>query len=92
LPEPEETPITPFKIKCEILGDLWMTYRHDSKFKDFIEYNDIGLPLGFLVSEDLVQPHGLANNMIEETFNLLLAALEIEDDTGFDSLDDLLVG
>lgn len=90
--EPEETPITSFKVKCEIIGDLWMTYRHDSKFTDFIAYNDIGLPLGFLVSEDLVQPSALAKNMIEETFDLLLAALEIEEDTGFDSLDDLLVG
>ena len=88
----EEGNVTPFKVKCEIIGDLWMTYRYDSKFKDFIEYNDIGLPLAFLVSEELVQPAPLAKSMIEESFELLLAALELEEDTGFDSLEDLLIG
>jgi hypothetical protein len=81
---------TSFDIKCEILADLWLNHRSDDGLDDFIEYNDLGLPLAFLVSEDLVTPSDKAVDMINETFVLLVAALETED-TGFDSLDDLLM-
>jgi len=81
---------TPFEIKCEILSDLWMDHRHQEDFEDFISYNDLGLPLSFLVHEELVTPSELAKNMINETFDLFLAALEV-DDTGFDGLDDMLM-
>jgi hypothetical protein len=81
---------TPFEIKCEILSDLWMDHRHQEDFEDFISYNDLGLPLAFLIGEELVTPSDMAKKMIEETFELFLAALEV-DDKGFDSLDDLLM-
>ena len=87
--EPENQ--TTFENKCNILSDLWMNYRFDKKFEDFVDYNDIGLPLAFMVSEDLVKPSAMAKTMLEETFEVLLAALKI-DDQGYDSLDDLLVG
>ena len=82
---------TSFDNKCEILSDLWMDHRNQEDFEDFISYNDLGLPLAFLVNSELVTPKEVAKQMIEETFSLLLAALETED-KGFDSLDDLLVG
>ena len=82
---------TSFENKCEILSDLWMNYRFDKKFEDFTDYNDVGLPLSFLISEDLVKPSLMAKSMVEETFDVLLAALKIEDQ-GYDSLDDLFVG
>lgn len=87
----EENKETPFDIKCGILSELWMDYRSDDQFKDFIDYNDLGLPLGFAVSEKLVVPNEPAIAMINETFVILLATLEIED-AGFESLDDLLLG
>lgn len=82
---------TTFENKCAILSDLWMGYRVDKKFEDFVEYNDIGLPLAFLVDEELVKPAPQAKAMIDETFDLLIAALGVED-TGFDSLDEMMVG
>ena len=82
---------TTFENKCAIIADLWMNYRDDPEFQDFISYNDIGLPLAFVVSEKLVTPSKLASSMIEETFDLLLAAIG-RDDTGFESLDDVFVG
>ena len=69
-----------------------MNYRKDSDFQDFLEYNDIGLPAAWLIAEELCIPNDKLKIMIDETFLLLLAALEIKDDTGFDTLDDLLVG
>jgi hypothetical protein len=82
---------TNFKTRCDILSELWLGYRSDEQFDDFVQYNDIGLPLAFLVSEELVEPGDKAKEMVNETFEILLTLLEIED-SGFDSLDDLLVG
>ena len=87
--EPKE--LTPFDTRCEILSDLWMTYRFSSRFEDFVSYNDIGLPLAFLLSEGLVKPgNSLAKPMVDETFDIFLSSLKLED-TGYDSLDDILV-
>jgi hypothetical protein len=87
-----ESKETSFETKCEILSDLWLTYRGQEDFKDFIDYNDLGLPAAFLLSEELATPSDRLKDMINESFVLLLASLEMEEDTGFDSLDDLLVG
>jgi hypothetical protein len=80
---------TTFDNKCAILADVWLNYRYDEQFLDFIEYNDMGLPLAYAVSEGIVRGTDLSTTFIEETFGLLLAGLEI-DDTGFESLDDVL--
>ena len=81
---------TTFNDKCSILADLWLNYRHEDDFSDFIEYNDLGLPLAFLLDEGLVKASNeSAKNMVKESFDSLLTALELEDD-GFDTLDDML--
>lgn len=67
-----------------------MSYRFESEFSDFVDYNDLGLPLAFLLSEELVKPSERARAMVDETFQLFLAALEKED-TGFESLDDVMM-
>lgn len=82
---------TTFENKCAILSEVWMGYRGDKRFEDFVDYNDIGLPLAFLIDEELVRAEPQAKVMLEETFDLLIAAVGVED-TGFDSLDELLLG
>lgn len=81
---------TPFETQAQILADLWMDYRGDEEFSDFIEYNDLGLPMAYVISSGIMKSTPLAQQYIEETFDLLLAAVKIEEDTGFDSLDDIL--
>lgn len=81
---------TEFLSKCDILAELWLDYRSETDFKDFVEYNDLGLPLAFSISQEIIEPSPRAEVYIEEAFELLLAALDIQDD-GFDSLDDLLM-
>jgi hypothetical protein len=83
---------TPFETRCNILADLWLSYRDEVDFKDFIQYNDVGLPAAFIVSEELATPNDRLKLMINETFDLLLAAMDLEEDTGFESIDDMLVG
>ncbi len=68
---------------------MWMDYRGDVEFQDFIEYNDLGLPLAYAISEGIVEKTEIASNFINEAFDILLAALGVED-TGFESLEDML--
>jgi hypothetical protein len=85
----EATSPTPFLTKCEILSDLWLNYKADAEFKDFIEYNDLGLPLAYAIAEGIVEATPIATRFVEETFELLLAGLAIEDE-GFENLDEML--
>ncbi len=80
---------TQYFTKCQILADLWLNYRDDEEFLDFIEYNDLGLPLSFAIANGIVNDTPLSNSMITETWDLFLAGLEIKD-TGFESLDEIL--
>jgi hypothetical protein len=81
---------TPYSNQVSILADLWLNYRNDEEFQDFIEYNDLGLPLAYAIANDIVKSTEMAEQFVAETFDLLLAGLEIDEDTGFETLDDLL--
>jgi len=80
---------TSFEARCEILSDLWLNYKADDEFTEFIQYNDLGLPLAYAISEGIVENTPPAENFINETFELLLAGLGIEDE-GFENLDEML--
>ena len=80
---------TTFEAQCNILSQLWVEHREDELLKDFIEYNDIGLPLAYFIAEGVALPTQLAETYIGETFEILLSALEIED-TGFTYLDEVM--
>jgi len=66
-----------------------MDYREDEALEDFMDYNDIGLPLAYLISTDVVDMSPKAEVYIEETWHLFLASLEIED-AGFTTLEEIL--
>ena len=78
-----------FLNKVSILAELWMNYRDQEQLEDFVSYNDLGLPLAYFIHNDLVTISTQAEMYIHETYSLLLAALEIEDDS-YESLDQLL--
>lgn len=80
---------TTFSNKATILGELWLDYRDEEDFKDFINYNDLGLPLAYAIANGIIDTSELAEKFVEETFDLLLSGLGIED-TGFESILDLL--
>lgn len=81
---------TTIESKEIILAELWMTYKNDPNFEDFISYNDLGLPLAYVMSTGIATRTDASNKFIEETFTLLLGSLEVED-TGFYTLDELLM-
>jgi hypothetical protein len=65
------------------LGDLWLNYKSEPEFEDFIEYNDIGLPLAFSISQEIIPASDMATKYVNET---------CVKDTGYSSLDELLSG
>lgn len=79
-----------FSSKCEILGDLWLDYKTDEGFKDFIEYNDIGLPIAYAASAGLATATGQGELYVNETWDLLVEALGLDADETWESLEDML--
>ena len=80
---------TDFSTKASILADLWINFREDEELEDFCAYNDIGLPLAYFVHTDLVKPSDEATGYIDETFNLFCAALELDLDGDYESLNQM---
>jgi hypothetical protein len=81
---------TDFETQAAILSELWMDYRDAEGFKQFIAYNDVGLPLAYMVNYSIAEPTDIGKKFVTEAFDLLLATLEIED-TGFETLEDVLL-
>ncbi len=79
---------TDFSKKTEILGQFYFQYGDDTSLEDFIEYSDIGLPLAYLASEGLCEVSDDGAKYIAETWDLFLAALEVED-SGFDNIQEV---
>jgi hypothetical protein len=75
--------------KMAILADLWLNYRGDDEFKDFVDYNDLGLPIAYAIANGIVDSNQMAEQFINESFDLLLAGLGV-DDEDFETLEDML--
>ena len=80
---------TDFSNKAGILADLWINFRDQEEFADFIEYNDIGLPLAYYIHTEIVLPTQQAELYVEETFNLLCAALDLDLDGDYETLNEM---
>lgn len=82
--------------KIKILADLWMNYRDGESFEEFVDYNDIGLPIAYNIHTDIVQTTPKSDLYIQESFDKLLASLGFVneegnvDDDGWDDLEDML--
>lgn len=81
---------TPLMARCEILEDLWMNYRNDQNFEDYIEYNDLALPLAYAVANGLIEINEKIEPFINEAWDLLLKGFDIEDTGNFENLDELM--
>jgi hypothetical protein len=68
---------------------LWIRHKDDPEFIDFVSYNDLGLPLAYALSHGIVDMTEQVEMFINETWDLLIGALNIED-TGFETLDEVL--
>ena len=78
-----------FENKITILAELWMNYRDDDDLQDFVEYNDLGLPLAYFLMNEIVLPTSQSELYINETYDLFIASLQVADKE-WESLDELL--
>jgi hypothetical protein len=81
---------TTFDNKCAILSDLWLNYKDEAELADFVEYNDLGLPLAYLIHTNLVTVNENGISYIDETFNLLCEGVGVDLDGEYESLNELM--
>lgn len=81
----------PYSKKCLILADFWLNYKDEEGFEDFVEYNDIGLPLAFMIAEDIVLSTPIAEVYVNEAWELLCAAMNVDSKQNYDSLEDMFI-
>jgi hypothetical protein len=81
---------TPYDKKCAILSDLWANYKEDHEYADFFAFNDLGLPLAFIIEQKIVKSTPKAQVYVEQTFELLVDSLGLDPDDEFESIDEML--
>lgn len=83
-----------FSNKVSILSELWMNYRDDEGFQDFVQYNDLGLPLAYILLNEIAAPTQASEIYINETYDLFLGALGLPDEeyVALDQMLDLAAG
>jgi hypothetical protein len=83
-------PTTDFDSKALILGQLWVNFKKDDEWSDFMEYNDLGLPLAFGFAEGIINHTPTLEQYINETWDLFIEGLGIQDE-GYARLEDIFV-
>jgi len=83
------TTTTELASKCDILTDVWTNHYDNEWFEDFIEFNDLGLPMAYFISRGIVEMTPMAKELVDNTFNDLLELFDIQD-TGFTSLEEIV--
>jgi len=78
--------MTTFERKVAILAELWTDYSDDKNMADFFEYNDLGLPLAFMLEQKIVESTPVAQVYIEETFELFCELLGLDSDEEYENL------
>jgi len=77
--------------KCKILGDLYQRYKGNSgDFEEFLNMNDIGLPLAFFAKEGMVTLSDDSLRYIDDTWRALMDLISAEEENEFDSLDSII--
>jgi hypothetical protein len=76
--------------KIAVLADLYLNYRDENQFKEFADYNDIGLPLAHLVQQRLCTMTKEAEIYVDETYDLLISAMGVDPELDYQTIDDML--
>lgn len=81
---------TPFEKRCEILADLWITYKQDESLVDFVEYTDLALPFAYALARGLVDysASDKVKPFIDEAWDLFLAGVGFPDNN-YERLDQI---
>ena len=70
-----------FSDKTGVIGQLWIEFRNDEDFDDFMDYNDLGCPMAYMVAEGLIKDlTPVGEEMIEETFKMFLELINVTEE------------
>ena len=72
--------------KTKILADLWVVTEHQESWAKFRKWANIGLPLALAVEADMVTLTESGQAIIDETYKMLLAVMELPEDGEFEDL------
>lgn len=81
--------MTNFENVCKILHEMHVRYTEEGDHAEFVQFNDLGVPLAYLSHEGLATPTEAGKNTILETWGLLMKAAK-KKDVGFTELDEVL--
>jgi hypothetical protein len=79
--------MTDFTTQCIILGELYENYKEEKDFRAFIEFNDLGLPLAYLISQGLVvEVSDDGRRYVFDTFEMFLESIKLGEDDVVDGM------
>jgi hypothetical protein len=81
---------TSFSTKCEILTEVYTESSWNEELTEFRYSNDIGLPLAYMVNQDLATPKETGETFIELTWENLCSYLRIDDKKEYKSSDEMI--
>ena len=76
--------------KCELIEEFATRAKKAGVYKDFIEYNDLGIPLATCLVAELVDIKNDAKEIIDETYLQMCKVLEVDPDKEYSEFDDLV--
>jgi hypothetical protein len=86
---------TSFFTKCAILSEIWTNHSKDANLAEFIDYNDVGLPLAHRVNlvddENQLDDDDRGNyEYVEETWVQLCETLGVDQDGDYNTYKDMI--
>jgi len=78
-----------FADKTGVIGQLWIEFRNDEDFEVFMDYNDLGCPMAYMVAEGLIKDlTPLGEEMINETFKMFLDLIIVTEEEVDSAIED----
>jgi hypothetical protein len=78
--------------KCQFIEEFAKRSIEAEVYKDFIIYNDLGIPLAVCVVAELVELKNDSQTIIDETFSLMCELLELDPNVEYADFDDFMAG
>jgi hypothetical protein len=76
--------------KCELIDEFTTRAKKAGVYKDFVEYNDLGIPLATCVVAELVDIKNDAKEIIDETYLEMCKVFEVNPNKEYSSFDALV--
>jgi hypothetical protein len=80
---------TTFEARCAILAEVWVSLRDSEDLDVLMREGAIGLALAYAIDNEIVVASEKARQLIDPLFQELLESIGLDEDEGWEDLDDL---